>query len=133
MGRAAAPARRRLRSRWLGLAALIALPATAADETPRYGGTAIAALGADPAVLNPSVSIGVPDVFTGCILYDALVRFEKGFRIVPGLAKSWDISDDGLTYTFRLEDAAFTDGRPVTSEDVKFSLTQVSAKYGPAR
>lgn len=134
MGRAAAQAKRRpcMRSLWLGLVAgLIALPTMAADEMPRVGGTAIAALGADPAVLNPSISIGVPDVFTGCILYDALVRFEKGFRIIPGLAKSWDISDDGLTYTFRLEDAAFTDGRPVTSEDVKFSLMQVSVKYGP--
>src|SRR5271166_3314754 len=96
-------------------------------ETPIHGGTAVAVLGADPAVLNPGISVGVPDVFTGCILYDALVRFGRNFEIVPNLAKSWEISPDGLTYTFHLEKAAFTDGKPVTSEDVKFSLTQVSA------
>jgi peptide/nickel transport system substrate-binding protein len=113
-------------------AMLVVAPAGAqSPEKPRYGGTVVAALGADPAVLTSGVSVGVPDVFTGCILYDALVRFGKNFEIVPGLAKSWQISEDGLTYTFQLEEASFTDGKPVTSEDVKFSLTQVSAKYGP--
>jgi len=111
------------------LAAGVAI--AAGPEKPRYGGTAVTVLGADPAVLNPGVSVGVPDVFTGCIVHDALVRFGKNFEIVPNLAKSWEISPDGLTYTFHLEKAAFTDGKPVTSEDVKFSLTQVSAKYGP--
>jgi peptide/nickel transport system substrate-binding protein len=103
----------------------------AADAKPVDGGTAIAALGADPAVLNPDISVGVPDVFTGCIVYDALVRFGEDFKIVPSLAKSWEISEDGLTYTFHLEKASFTDGTPVTADDVKFSLTEVSSKYGP--
>ena len=107
----------------------LARPA-AAEETPRPGGTAIAVLGADPAVLNPDVSVGVPDIFTGCALYDALVRFGPGFKIVPGLARSWEISKDGLTYTFHLEAASFSDGKPVTSDDVKFTLLEVSAKYG---
>jgi peptide/nickel transport system substrate-binding protein len=112
--------------------ALAAAPALAAGpEKPRYGGTVVTVLGADPAVLNPGISVGVPDVFVGCILYDSLIRFGKNFEIVPNLAKSWEISKDGLTYTFHLEKANFTDGKPVTSEDVKFSLTQVSAKYGP--
>src|SRR4051812_9846699 len=112
--------------------AFIAGPTIAAGpEKPRRGGTAVTVLGADPAVLNPGISVGVPDVFTGCIVHDALVRFGKNFEIVPNLAKSWEISPDGLTYTFHLEKAAFSDGKPVTSEDVKFSLTQVSAKFGP--
>ena len=92
-----------------------------AAETPRPGGTAIAVL-APIRRADPAVSVGVPDIFTGCILYDALVRFGEGFKIVPGLAKSWEIAPDGLTYTFHLETASFTDGKPVTSEDVKFSL-----------
>ena len=122
-----------LRGTALVLAGVLAtgISIAAGPEKPRYGGTAVTVLGADPAVLNPGISVGVPDVFTGCILYDALVRFGKNFEIVPNLAKSWEISPDGLTYTFHLENASFTDGKPVTSEDVKFSLTQVSAKYGP--
>ena len=115
----------------LALCAVAALPLrAAAEETPRPGGTAIAVLGADPAVLNPDVSVGVPDIFTGCALYDALVRFGEGFKIVPGLAKSWEIAPDGLTYTFHLEAANFSDGKPITSDDVKFTLLEVSAKYG---
>ncbi|MBI3711271.1 MAG: hypothetical protein HY246_26815 [Proteobacteria bacterium] len=105
-------------------------PAPAAEETPQYGGTAIAALGAEPAVLNPDISVGVPDIFTGCILYDALVRFGEGFKIVPSLAKSWEIAPDSLTYTFHLETANWADGKPVTSADVKFSLLELSSKYG---
>src|SRR5581483_2026936 len=110
------------------LLAAIATPAAA--EEPRRGGTAIAVIGADPATLNPDVTVGVPDVLTGCMLYDGLVRFAEGFRIVPSLAKSWEISADGLTYTFHLESATWSDGKPVTSEDVKFTLLEVSSKYG---
>jgi peptide/nickel transport system substrate-binding protein len=101
-----------------------------AEETPRPGGTAIAVLGADPVVLNPDISVGVPDIFAGCAIYDALVRFGEGFKIVPGLAKSWEIAPDGLSYTFHLETASFSDGKPITSDDVKFTLLEVSSKFG---
>ncbi len=116
---------------WLAGLALWAAGVAMAVEAPKTGGTVVAALGADPAVLNPAVSVGVPDVFTGCMVYDALVRFGPGFKILPSLAKSWEISPDGLTYTFHLEQADFTDGKPVTSDDVKFSLLNVASKYGP--
>ncbi|HEX5077782.1 MAG TPA: ABC transporter substrate-binding protein [Geminicoccaceae bacterium] len=46
-------------------------------------------------------------------------------EIVPDLAESWEISDDGLTYTFHLRDAKFSDGSPVTAQDAVFSLTRV--------
>jgi peptide/nickel transport system substrate-binding protein len=121
-------------ARGLGVLVLLAVAAltapAVAEESPVRGGTAIAVLGADPAVLNPDISVGVPDVFTGCILYDALVRFGEDFKIVPGLAKSWEITPDGLTYTFHLEEASWSDGKPVTSDDVKYTLIEVSAKYG---
>jgi peptide/nickel transport system substrate-binding protein len=45
--------------------------------------------------------------------------------IIPDLAESWEISDDGLNYTFHLRDAKFSDGSPVTAQDVVFSLTRV--------
>jgi peptide/nickel transport system substrate-binding protein len=45
--------------------------------------------------------------------------------IIPDLAESWDISDDGLVYTFHLRDAKFSDGSPVTAQDAAFSLTRV--------
>src|SRR6476659_8708073 len=113
------------------LAACFALAASSAlmAQEPRHGGTAVAALGSDPAGLNPNVTVGVPDVFAGCILYDGLVRFAEGFKIVPSLAQSWTISPDALTYTFKLHKANWHDGKPLTSEDVKFTFLEVSSKY----
>lgn len=113
------------------LAALLFVSAAAlAQDKPRPGGTAIIVVGADPATLNPNVSVGVPDVLTGCLLNDGLVRFAQGFKIVPSLAKSWEISPDGLTYTFQLNPATWHDGKPMTSADVKFTLLEVSSRYG---
>ncbi len=55
---------------------------------------------------------------------DRLVALEPGTGdAVPGVAESWEISDDGLTYTFTLRDGVtFQDGSELTSEDVKWSL-----------
>lgn len=113
-----------------GLAAALLLPSAQA-QTPKRGGTAVMVLGTDPLSLSPNTTNSVPDVAAGCLMYDALVRFKKGFEIIPSLAKSWNISADGLTYRFELEDASWHDGKPVTSEDVKFTLEEVSSKYGP--
>jgi peptide/nickel transport system substrate-binding protein len=125
---------RRQRSAWYLFAALLlvvaSLSAVLAAEEPKRGGTAIVVIGADPAILNPNVTVGAPDVLTGCMLYDGLVRFAEGFQIVPSLAKSWEIAPDGLTYTFHLVSATWADGKPLTSEDVKFTLLEVSSKYG---
>jgi peptide/nickel transport system substrate-binding protein len=84
------------------LAVFVAASAVWAAEEPKRGGTAIVVIGADPAILNPNVTVGAPDVLTGCMLYDGLVRFAEGFHIVPSLAKSWEIAPDGLSYTFHL-------------------------------
>jgi peptide/nickel transport system substrate-binding protein len=110
---------------------LATAPARAAEEKPVRGGTAIMVLGTDPLSLSPDTTSSVPDVAVACQVYDALVRFKKGFEIVPSLAKSWEISPDGLTYSFQLEDAKWHDGQPVTSDDVKFTLLEISSKYGP--
>lgn len=107
-----------------------AQPERARRTTPQQGGTVVAVLGTDPSVTNPDVSVGVPDLFVGCLLYDGLVRFAKGFEIVPALAKSWEISADGLTYTLHLEEANWHDGEPFTSDDVRFTLLEVSRRYG---
>jgi len=54
-------------------------------------------------------------------LYEGLVRTDPTGRIVPQLAKSWDVSSDGKTLTFHLVTAKFHDGAPFTAADVKFS------------
>ncbi|GJM72552.1 hypothetical protein HMSSN036_47680 [Paenibacillus macerans] len=62
-------------------------------------------------------------------IYDALVGYEGGGKIVPGLAESWEISADGKTYTFHLrKQVKFSDGSPLNSAAVKFSLERAVSR-----
>jgi peptide/nickel transport system substrate-binding protein len=88
-------------------------------------------MSADAAVVNASVSVLVQDLYSGCIVYQGLIRYGKSFKIEPALAESWEIAPDGKTYTFHLRKANWQDGKPFTARDVVFTLTQVAAKYGP--
>ncbi|MDU8943034.1 ABC transporter substrate-binding protein [Ovoidimarina sediminis] len=62
-------------------------------------------------------------------VFEGLTRYQSDGSIAPGLAESWEISDDGLTYTFNLrEGVTFHDGAAFTAEDVKFSLDRARAE-----
>ncbi len=116
----------------LALATGYCSPSFAADGPPRKGGTLIFAIGIDPPSVNPVISTGIPEGSIGCVLYQGLTRTSYDDGTKPVLAKSWTISPDGKTYTFELEKAKWHDGKPFTSEDVKFSLLEVNAKYNAA-
>ena len=56
-------------------------------------------------------------------IFEGLTKIDKTGAVQPLLAKSWDISADGLTYTFHLQEGVkFQDGTPFTADDVKYSL-----------
>ncbi|MBA3637462.1 MAG: ABC transporter substrate-binding protein, partial [Rubrobacteraceae bacterium] len=61
------------------------------------------------------------------LTYDLLVDFSpKDSSPVPGLADSWETSEDGLTWTFHLnKEARWHDGKPVTSEDVAYTYQRI--------
>ncbi|WP_438960373.1 ABC transporter substrate-binding protein [Nereida sp.] len=62
-------------------------------------------------------------------VFEGLTRFMSDGEVVPGLAKSWDISTDGLSYTFNLQTGVtFHDGTTMDAEDVKFSLDRARAE-----
>ena len=62
-------------------------------------------------------------------VFEGLTRFEGDGAVVPGLAKSWEISDDGTVYTFNLNSGvSFHDGTDMDAEDVKFSLDRARAE-----
>lgn len=105
-----------------------------AQSDPQPGGTAIIGLGAEPQGLNPALTSATPDTLSGCMIYEGLLTMSNkdGQETVePLLAKSWEVSDDGLTYTFHLRDAKWQDGKPFTSEDVRYTLEEVAAKFSP--
>ena len=99
-------------------------------DKPKSGGTLVMAIPQDPPAFNPDTSTGFPQQLFGCMVYEGLVTVDASGNFQPVLAKSWTVSSDGLTYTFELRDTTWHDGLPFTSDDVKWSLLNVSAKYG---
>ncbi|MFV0359409.1 ABC transporter substrate-binding protein [Tropicimonas sp.] len=80
----------------------------------------------DSSTFDPIASAQNIDFWVFSNVFDVLVRVDnEGRKLVPGLAESWEQSEDGLTYTFHLREARFSDGSPVTSEDVAYSLTRI--------
>lgn len=80
----------------------------------------------DSTTFDPIFTILAPDVWVLNQFYSTLVRANADATdIVPDLAESWEIAPDGLTYTFHLRDAKFSDGTEVKASDVAFSLARV--------
>jgi peptide/nickel transport system substrate-binding protein len=81
----------------------------------------------EPLTLDPVGPSDNGSIYMIAQVFDTLVKpDEKGSGLAPGLAEKWDISPDGLEYTFHLRSAKFSNGDPVTSEDVVFSLDNVA-------
>jgi len=78
----------------------------------------------EPPHLDPtSAAAGAIDQVTYSNIFEGLTRFGPDGSVNAGLAESWDISDDGLVYTFNLHDGVtFHDGSALDAGDVKFSL-----------
>lgn len=84
----------------------------------------------EPPHLDPTgAAAGAIDQVTYSNIFEGLTRFASDGSIIAGLAKSWDISEDGLTYTFTLNAGVkFHDGTDMDAEDVKFSLDRARAE-----
>ncbi len=81
--------------------------------------------GSEPATLDPHKATGT---WESRILADAfigLTQDDASGEAVPGMAERWEVSDDGLVWTFYLREATWSDGVPVTSEDFVFSLRRI--------
>ncbi|MEA2766460.1 MAG: peptide/nickel transport system substrate-binding protein [Gemmatimonadaceae bacterium] len=80
----------------------------------------------DPRSMDPALSTDVPTGRVVSYLFDGLTRITPEAKVVPGLAKAWDVSPDGITYTFHLHSGVkFHDGRPLTSKNVVASFQRV--------
>ena len=84
----------------------------------------------EPPHLDPtSAAAGAIDSVTYANIFEGLTRFASDGSIIPGVAESWEISDDGLTYTFKLQSGVtFHDGTSMDGDDVKFSLDRARAE-----
>lgn len=107
---------------------------SAPSAAPGREGTLIWARGADSSGLDPAGETDGESLNVAANIFDGLVRFKAGTtEIEPALAKSWEISPDGLTYTFKLrEGVKFHDGTPVDAAAVLFSLNRQHDPAHPA-
>ena len=109
-------------------------PATPAEQqasvepgVDRPVGGVFRRLWSDPPTLDPHLTTDTTSAGIIVEIYSGLVAINADLQLVPDIAESWDISPDGLVYTFRLRsDVKFHDGKPVTANDFKWSLERAA-------
>ena len=81
-------------------------------------------LGADPATIDPSYATSVASEQIAHALFLGLTDIDdETLKIIPRLATDWEVSEDGLAWTFHLRvDAMWSDGTPVTAHDITFAI-----------
>jgi peptide/nickel transport system substrate-binding protein len=95
---------------------------TAAKDT-----TTLRILAAEPSSgLDPNDAVTQASIRVIELTYDTLLDYDGSGKLIPDLATSWTPSKNGLSYTFKLRAAKFSDGSPITAEDVKFSLDRAA-------
>jgi peptide/nickel transport system substrate-binding protein len=102
------------------------------ESGPREGGTIIVGLQAEPTTLDSQQISDYNSHRAAYGIYDALLRFkEESTEVEPGLAESWEISEDGLVYTLKLRQGVkFHDGTDFNAEAAKFNLErQIDASH----
>ena len=99
---------------------------TTGSAEPLEGGRFVR-LYVDPPTLDPHLTTDATSAQVIVEVFGGLVTIDRNLDVVPDLAESWDISADGRVYTFRIRpDAVFHDGKPVTAEDVRWSLERAT-------
>ncbi len=101
----------------------LSLPAKAASDTPKRGGTLTMAIRKDIRILNPLVRTSSTDASIRELMFESLLILDGKGKIQPNLAESWKVSEGGRLYTFKLrEGVRFHNGQEMTAEDLKFAI-----------
>jgi oligopeptide transport system substrate-binding protein len=109
-----------------GLAAILLLAGCRDRES---GPVAVSVVGQPPRLVNPNLEpLGAPDAYLLEATAQGLVRYDASGQIEPALAQSWIVSDDGLRYTFRIVRGEWTNGGPITAEQVASRLRAVISR-----
>lgn len=91
---------------------------------PAEGGTYVEGVAGSPSLVNPLLSrYNQVDQDLAALIFSGLTRLNERGEPVPNLARRWEISEDGRTYTFHLRrDVLWHDGQPFTADDVLFTI-----------
>jgi peptide/nickel transport system substrate-binding protein len=94
------------------------------------GGTLVIASTQVPRHLNGSVQSGIATAIPSTQIFASPLRYDENWEPQPYLAESWTVADDGMSVTLNLvQNATFHDGKPVTSEDVAFSIMNTKENH----
>jgi peptide/nickel transport system substrate-binding protein len=108
------------------LAATLAAGGTGvAHAQPPDGTTLRVAITQDIDSLNPFVAVFLSSTQVGRLTYENVTMVGPDNAVQPGLAESWEASPDGLTWTYQIREAQWSDGTPITARDVAFTYTQI--------
>lgn len=118
------------------LGSVIAMPITSyyhfTKPVATYGGTIKEGIIDEPRHINPLLSQSDADRDIVRLVYSGLLKYNEKGKLIPDLAKSYEISSDELNYTLYLrEDAKWHDNKPVTTDDIVFTIrTAQNQDYG---
>ncbi len=82
-------------------------------------------VGAEPETLDTAKITGLTEATIVGAIFEGLTRYDKDEKLASGMAEKWEISPDGLKYTFYLKDAKWTNGDPVTAQDFEYTWKRV--------
>ena len=92
-------------------------------EIPQKGGSLIEGVVGTPRFINPLFAISDADRDITALVYSGLLRAGENGSLETDLAENYEVSEDGLTYTFTLKDnIVWHDGEPITSDDIVFTI-----------
>jgi|YNPMSStandDraft_1061717.scaffolds.fasta_scaffold00020_78 oligopeptide transport system substrate-binding protein len=79
--------------------------------------------GTEPQTIDPAIMTGHPEMMIAVQIFEGLTTYDpKTLNPVPGVAESWNVSSDGLVWTFKLRtNAVWSDGTPITAQTFKYS------------
>lgn len=112
-----------------GIPSPSATPVTAGQNPPAYGDLLIEGSIGDASNLIPMLASDSASHRIAGLIFNGLVKYDKNLNLVGDLAKSWEVSPDGLTITFHLrEGVKWHDGREFTVDDVLFGFRTITDK-----
>ena len=105
------------------------------DQAAAGGGVVTHNLNSEPKSIDPALNTAVDGHQVIYGVFEGLCRLDERDQGIPGIAESWDISEDNLTYTFHLRDAKWSDGQPVKASDFVYAWKRAvdpatAAEYG---
>lgn len=116
------------------VAALLAVAflGTAAHADPKQGGVLNSTLWPEPPGIVIGIHLNAPTLLPSSKIFEGLLTYDFQLAPQPMLAESWEVSPDGLTYTFKLrQNVKWHDGEDFTADDVVFSLTKFIPEVHP--